>query len=145
MTQHKADRVWIAFILLGWLWLGWPASFWFEVDSVYVDDTVVGEAPHMQVERNIHRAFHADWIVTVMRINASGQPVTWCPAASGHNDYTPEAALPEPLTPDWWMWPAKCALLPGHYVLRTTWTIRPTWTLPRVVRTQSNVFLVRKG
>lgn len=143
MRRHIADRLWIVAIVLGWLWIGWPAWFWFEVGRVHVHDAVVGEAPRMQVERTIRRPFHADWLVTVMRVEANGARVTHCTSLPGSNDYLPENALPPDLTLDWWFGPRRCRLSEGRYLVNTVWTIRPTWTLPRTVRAQSNVFEVR--
>ena len=119
----------------------WPASWWFEVRRVLVFDAIAGAEVLMEVDREIHRPFLANWFVVVRRYNDGAWEVV-C-TADGSADYRPEAALPDPLTLDWWTQGACPSLPPGRYLVSTIWTIPGRRTLPdKVVQTASNVFTV---
>ncbi len=144
------DRHWLLALLVGWLLLvgapKWPnffpASHWFEVRSISVSDSVVGVAPGMSVDRVIHRPFQADWIATVMRVEAGGGNSTLCTARGG-NDYRPTASLPANLNLDWWTWPRKCDLPPGEYRLKTLWVLRLPEGATKEVRVMSDTFKIK--
>lgn len=123
-------------------WLS-PASLWFTVEKVQVFDAKIGEVPVMDVERTIHKPFHAEWIVEIQNVT-TGKPalVQGCPG-KGENDYRPQDKLPvgNDLNLDWWIWPTKCKLPKGKYRLDTLWNVDPGNGYPiKPVRNSSNVF-----
>jgi hypothetical protein len=119
----------------------WPASWWLDVDRVAVFDSVSGADVIMEVDRTIHRDFVADWSV-VVRSHDSGGWKVWC-TARGTSDYRPDAALPDPLTLEWWT-DGKCTRPPpGQYLISTIWTVRGRGGLPdKLVQSLSNIFTV---
>lgn len=118
----------------------WPTSFWFEVRSVHINDTVAGTPATMDVDRTVHRPFHARWVAEVER-ETDGAFAAAC-TASGENNYNPEAAFPTPLDLDWWTWPIECRPGPGRYQVETRWTIvSPFWPDKEIVF-RSNTFTI---
>jgi len=114
---------------------------WFDVVSITVADSKVGDPIVMRVERVIYSRFHASWIVSVRRVDKDGLELA-CVAA-GESDYLPEAKLPQPLTLDWWTYPVTCNLNPGKYRIDTVWRLDPQGYPQKVVAASSNVFEVR--
>lgn len=145
MTLHRADWNWFGLVVVAWVGLFGlvytPASFWFDVRYVRVNDSVAGIPPVMEVDRAIHRDFRADWTATVMRKGAGGFS-TFC-VARGGSDYRPDASLPDDLDLDWWTWPTKCVLPPGTYRVKTLWVLHLPIFPDKEVRSTSNVFEVR--
>jgi hypothetical protein len=119
-----------------------PASHWLEVTGLHVHDTAAGTSPKMRVDRVIHRPFQADWIVTVMRENWSGNGFSTFCTARGGNDYRPGAQLPDTLDLDWWTWPVRCDLPPGRYRVKTLWRLTLPENVVKDVRVTSNIFSV---
>lgn len=139
---------WLAFWIFGaWLALWflthfWPPSWWLEVRRVVVFDTVPGAEVIMDVDREIRRNFIADWAVVVRRY-VGGAWTVEC-TARGTSDYRPTAALPDPLTLDWWTEGECPNLRSGRYLVSTIWTVRGQYGLPdKVIQSLSNVFEVR--
>jgi hypothetical protein len=119
----------------------WPASWWVDVQSVYVHDTSEGTPPEMDVVRIVNRPFYARWLVEVERETPDGWTVV-CPPMAGENSYDPSNVLPKPLTLDWWTWPAECRPEAGRYQVETRWTIvSPFWPNKEVV-IRSNTFTI---
>lgn len=145
----------VTFDLAPWLFIAWvagvqlyhwiedmtPAAAWFEVRSITVSDSQAGNPIIMDVDRAIHHPFRAKWVVSVRRMTERGLEKV-C-SVSGENDYKVESVLPEPLTLNWWIDGAPCALTPGHYRLDTAWVLDVTGYPPKAVSAQSNIFLVR--
>lgn len=141
------SQAWPVFVL-SLLWLGWvaltqlwPASWWFEVPLVRVQDARAGQPIRMFVDRTIHRPFTARW-AAVVRVQDGTRTEVVC-AAGSLSDYRPDAALPATLTLDWWT-AGTCATLPaGRYSLTTVWDIQGTALLPdKQVKAVSNLFEV---
>lgn len=121
----------------------WPAGFWMSVERVLVFDGAADAEIIMDVDREIHRSFLADWSVVVRKYR-DGAWVVDC-TARGTSDYRPEAALPNPLTLDWWTDGACPSLPPGRYMISTIWTVQGRHGLPdKVIQSVSNTFLVRQ-
>lgn len=117
----------------------WPAGWWLEVDQVSVFDGVVNAEIIMDADRVIHRHFVADWAVLVRGYDG-GAWVVWC-TANGTGDYRPDAALPDPLTLNWWTGGQCETPPPGRYLVSTVWTIRGGGGMPdKVVQSLSNAF-----
>jgi hypothetical protein len=121
----------------------WPAGWWLSVERVLVFDGVADAEIIMDVDRTIHREFVADWSV-VVREYQSGAWVVAC-TARGTSNYKPDAALPDPLTLDWWTDGACPRLGPGRYIVSTIWTVRGSNALPeKVIQSASNTFEIRE-
>lgn len=120
----------------------WPVGYWMSVERVAAFDGVAGAEVIMEVDRVIHRPFRAEWSVLVRAYEGAAW-VVWC-TAHGAGDYRPDAALPDPLTLEWWT-DGECKTPPpGRYIISTIWTIQGAGALPdKVVQTASNVFEVR--
>jgi len=121
-----------------------PASQWFEVQSVKINDTTEGRAPSMTVVRSIHKPFYGEWTSEVERLNESGSFTLVC-QSQGRANYSPSNDLPPNLDLNWWTYPVKCQLAPGAYRVETVWRIFPTGITPRKVEYTSNVFNVRSA
>lgn len=150
MTEVVHSNTWARVTAVGWLVLLMvaisiyftPTSVWFEVTSIHVEDSVVGDTPVMVVDRVIHRDFSGEWLAEVERINANGKTTPVC-VATGRDRYNDTAVYPDPLTLDWWTFPMKCFLPTGAYRLETTWTLEIPIVGQRVVVARSNRFEVR--
>jgi hypothetical protein len=119
----------------------WPASWWYSVRSVVVLDSVVGADVLMRVDRAIHRPFVGQWSVLVRRLNADGAWEIVCDA-QGRSNYRPDAALPSPLTLEWWT-AGQCSNPPaGKLLISTIWTIEPAIGNTKAVVVESNIFEV---
>lgn len=134
-----AMAVWLA------VWLAanlWPASFWYEANSVQIIDAQADAPISMLVDRTIHRPFVGEWVATVRRVGPSGVEL-YC-SGSGRANYRPKNDLPAVVTLGWWTGGACNTLPGGDYVVDTTWQINPgTAFLPdKHVRNTSNVFHV---
>ena len=147
-SQYGGPIKMAASVLVVWLMLAaiprleelLPRSWWFQVWSVHVEDTVEGGDPAMAVVRTIHRPFKADWIAEVERWhNGRFTSIPSC-TGRGTNNYSPDNDLPDPLHLSWWIYPANCSLLPGRYRVETVWTL----SHGQEVRQLSNVFEVSR-
>lgn len=120
----------------------WPSSFWFEVRSLRVFDSVLGEPIPMAVDRTIRRDFSGRWVSTIRRLEG-GSWVSYCTAENTTN-YSVDAKLPDPLYLQWWTFPGCYPLGVGKYTLRTTWRIEGVGLLPdKWVTANSNIFEVK--
>lgn len=142
------DSWWNAIILSGWALLLFmaiisdrvPPSVWLDVRSIEVQDATVGASPKMRVDRIIKSDFVATWLVEVEKDIGPGFAV-YC-SARGESAYRTDAALPTPLTLDWWTYPSKCNLPAGRYRVETVWLINVPFVPEKTVRVMSNVFTV---
>jgi len=120
------DRTWWKLILIGWIALIsyanldrlLPSSHWFEVYSVHVFDSKVGESPSMDVERQVKRPFTAKWVAEVEQLVKERFVIL--PECTGRdeNNYSIENDLPEDLDLAWWI-NKPCPLKPGEYRVET--------------------------
>lgn len=137
-----SDQVWTRILYTLWAMfvISWllPASLWFTVAHVRVLDSKVGEPILMEVSREIHQPFFAEWVVVVRR-ERRGRWIVVCPSI-GQTDYRIDADLPDPLTLEWWSNGDCGALPPGHYMVTTTWSIYPKQMPAKQVRVESNEF-----
>lgn len=120
----------------------WPTSYWLDVDYVKVVNAQKGHRIPMLVDRDIHRPFVGEWVVSVKRFVGVGW-VHHC-SGSGKANYRPGGNLPADLDLEWWT-EGGCKSLPvGSYVLETSWSIKPSFDfLPeRQVSATSNIFEV---
>jgi hypothetical protein len=121
-----------------------PASRWFEVGGITVDDTVTGVSPLVHVDRTIKQPFSGRWTVTVRRVEGKGL-VSHCDR-SGQNDYLTDSVLPAQTDLEWWMEvpPNRpCPpLAPGRYVVTVRWLIELPDRTDKEIRVTSNQFQV---
>jgi hypothetical protein len=108
--------VWIGY--LGYLQL-LPPSHWLEVRKISVFDTIEGETPKLDVDRTIRRPFFGYWTLSVREVTPNG--ITQVCEADGKSRYRLDAALPDPITLDWWS-TGQCSVIErGQYIVTTTW------------------------
>lgn len=141
----------IYFVLIPTVQTMLPASLWFEVHRVDIEDTAFGEDPVMVVDRTINaeRPVQGSWTVKVY--NATDEDSV-C-ANSGATLYRPEARIKNPIRLfSWWMaapgqkpenvclvWP----LPPGKYCVLTAWSFYPEgYPRPKVVEAPTACFTV---
>lgn len=118
-----------------------PASHWLRAGPILAFDAPVGSHVVLEIDREIRRPFTAQWRVLVRRFEPSQGWVVVC-AASGGGDYRPDAALPQPLTLDWWT-DGQCPHPPeGRIMVSTVWRIDTGLPGVRQVISESNVFTV---
>lgn len=121
-----------------------PTSFWYELRSVKVQDSVVGEKNiKMAIDRAIKRPFIGNWAVSVRRVTSGVNDVV-C-VGSGTQNYRPNLELPESLNLRWWIG-HECLLdSPGFYRVTTTVTIEVfNFLQPKIVLMDSNIFEVKQ-
>lgn len=124
------------------VWHLWPASWWYSVRSVVVFDSVVGADVLMSVDRQIHRAFTAEWDVLVRRKKDDGSGWVIVCQARGRSNYRPDAILPDPLTLAWWTG-GQCPTPPaGRILVSTIWTIDAGAGRTKAVVAESNFFTI---
>ena len=138
-TQHRAWHF-LLIVVPVIAWMAFPASYWFDVERVYVHDAVEGTTPLMEVDRVIRHPFRAEWTATVLRQVGEGF-TTYC-TAHGGNDYDPDAELPDSIDLNWWTWPVECKLPSGSYMLKTLWILHLPLMPDKQVRIRSNVFAI---
>jgi len=126
-----------------------PASSYYDLRSVFVEDTDQGVPPRIVVDRSINREqFRGRREVEVMRA-AGSQFIYWqCggPHTSEWRTYRRGEALPETIDLEWWMSipPNRpCPLPPGLYTIATTVYARGPLGAELSVTTMSNTFTVR--
>jgi hypothetical protein len=124
-----------------------PASWWFRVGQVHIENTAQGNCPVLAVDREIKRPFWGDWTAVLLRKQGSGGFSVFR-VYSGATDYQPATILPEGenLNLAWWFEIPKdaCAWPRGEYRVQTSWIITPDRGAPRrPVRRTSNTFTIR--
>jgi hypothetical protein len=124
-----------------------PISFYYNLDSVHVEDATYGESPTMVVASSIARPFRGWREVQIERVVGSEYElygacgVYSLPEAS----YGPTRELPDPLTLDWWMGippNRECRLPPGDYRIVTTSYVRSLFDALLTKRVPSNTFTI---
>lgn len=137
---HTISAIASSIILIGLIFTHVaPASLWLEVDSVFVDESIVGDQPTMKVERTIHRDFTGSYVVDVEKRNDNGFYTIVCSSFSSVN-YNSDAKFPDPITLDWWTFPITCDLGEGTYRVETSWTVNPDWFPKKTISIVSNDF-----
>lgn len=135
-----SDRRWSQVLILLWglFFVSWtfPATWWLDVARVKVFDSEAGQPIHMEADRTIRRPFSGEWSAIVRRKRGKHWVVN-C-TAFGMGDYRPDAALPDPLTLDWWTDGACSVLQAGTYLLTTSWVLYPAYLPRKVVQITSN-------
>lgn len=119
-----------------------PASSWLVVNEVYVPDFEKGQYPDIIYDRIIQENFDAFWIVEVQQTSENGLWSTVC-SGNGVNEYDPAEVIPGNTVSWLWFTNTECAMEPGTYRLKITYTMaRPGWPQKRLF-VLSNEFFVR--
>lgn len=117
-----------------------PTARWLEVRSVKVEDAMAGDDPIMHVDRAINTTFHGEYVAIIKRKGIAG--FSYFCSGIGGSDYRPDAVLPDPLHLSWWVYPSRCDLPPGRYLVDTLWRIDTPSGVTREVRNRSNIFTI---
>lgn len=135
--------IWIGVISWGYREDFTPVQHWFEVRSVQVVRVDGGQCSQIEMwaDRAIHRPFHGEWTVTLMRRMSSGAFTTF-EVYTGRSDYRPGNALPDRIDLCWWTWPAMPELPPGVYRINARWDITTGRGAHKVVLAETEVFEV---
>ncbi len=120
-----------------------PASHWFQVTTVHVDDAWEGECPRITTDRVIRRPFVGRYIATIRELAGDGWEMVVPPVATNTIYYQPNSRLPNNATLQWWMeWQGGCHLISGTYVLDTVWQVEPDHMAYKTIAVRSNVFTI---
>jgi len=135
----------VAIFFMGWLLFAaiLPGNWWLDVRSVQVSDAYVGEPPLMAIDRTIHHDFVGTYIVNVEQLQSNRRYSKVCSTVNTVN-YSKDAALPQPATLDWWVWPGECSLGSGRYRIKTSWVIEDEWFPDKIIKVTTNSFTVRE-
>lgn len=88
-----------------------------------------GDTATLEVDRQIKHPIHMAFNVRIQSLGEKGWYET-CAMQAGPILYQPDAALPEPVTLDWWTW-GECPTLPeGKARIVTTWIPEPKGMAP---------------
>lgn len=126
----------------------YPASWWFDVRTVQIEDTQFGRSPEVIVDRDINADFTGNVKVVVRPVTKNaGDPPSACPRGRYGIQYKKGAAYPEvpwtlarfqdvPPNPE-------CRLDPGSYSAEFTWE-RPIFggLMALTTSATSNIFTV---
>ena len=128
----------------------YPTNRFLRVESIFIENSVYGEDPLMQIDRTILQAFPGTWTTRIATNEGE-----WICGNSGTTPYSPDARLPEPTRLfDFWLFIDKnrpneyCRggyypLPVGCYITDTTWEIHDDRVKPpRLVSSRSNEFCV---
>jgi len=91
---------------------------YFDVRSVSAER--VGDTAHLHIDRAIYAPIEMSFSVRVMEDRGEWHQV--CKHESGVFQYRPEAALPVPVTLEWWTDGRCVSIPPGPVQIITTWT-----------------------
>lgn len=146
MTKTEFVGLFIAFGVAVWstLMAVPPVSWWLVVDHITVNDGVAGQPITMDVDRTINRTFEGEWRVEVRRMER-GAWESYCTTSTKRQTYEADAALPDPVTLEWWAWTEpRCYSLPeGTYRITTVWTINPGRMVERDLSFTTEPFIIR--
>lgn len=118
-----------------------PPEAWFDVYQIDVPNHASGSNPTIIYDRLIKEEFTTLWVVEVRQQQTDGSWFSVC-SGSATNDYDVVETIPESGVTWKWFIQRECAVPPGTYQLRVSWTMRrPEWPTKRLVR-YSNVFEV---
>jgi len=155
--RHKiSDFHWARILLVAWFVAIFllpnssrllPSRLWFDAGSITVADGIVGHPIVMDFDRTIYWPFWGTYSSVLRKVDEVEGFVTYCSTDEHSLDYAPDAALPNPLTMDWWMWPDLTCRpnSEGRFKLYTIWRIQVFGKVLKTIRRESNIFTVRMG
>ena len=108
------------------------ASTWFQVNEVFIPDHPMGSDSVLVYDREVFEQFEAFVITEVQQQSENGIWITVC-SGSKIGDANPRESI-ENNTVSWgWFIGNSCAVMPGEYRLRVTYTMtRPGWPAKRI-------------
>ena len=118
-----------------------PASAWFAVNEVYVPDHAEGSNPFMIYDRSIRENVRGFWIAEVQRVGSDGLFQNEC-SGFGTSDYdTTEVIVDNTVSWEWFIG-RPCAVPPGRYRIRVSYTLKRAGWPEKEVLAFSNTFTV---
>jgi len=129
----------------------YPVSSFFEVYSVFIEDTIYGMDPVMEVDRRVKKPFPGTWTTSISTTDGE-----WICGNTGAHPYNPNTSfLPNPTHLfDFWLFIDRSTpgqycrenfypLPIGCYVVDTVWEVHDDRIKPpRLVSNRSNEFCV---
>lgn len=124
-----------------------PASYWFDVHSISIADSIEGQDPTVDYRPLIKRDVHAEFTVSITRhtTEADAVGVIYC-IGSGSANYVAGRALPPAETSMAWLMnreQAPCKFEPGVYRARVVWTLYPEGYPTKTIVVDSNYFRIK--
>ena len=103
-----------------------PAFMWFDVRTMDVQHTQVGDLPEVDFDRAVVRPFQGSWQVVIRKLEPWGW-VGYCSTDTNYRPYLTDSALPNPLYLDWFTADDTCyeSLPCGQYDIIVTWKVWP--------------------
>lgn len=141
ISTHIWDKI-LSLIVISLLAVAlWPASYWFEVRSVMVDNAKVGEPIYMTVDQEVHYKFDATRYMTIRRkVDDEHWEFVCYPQVAV--DYDTYSNLPLVLTLQTWTNHQCPRLGPGSYKLHNIWQLEPKYSPTKRITAVSNQFEV---
>ena len=118
-----------------------PVSDWFEVDEIYVPDHKAGSNPLMIYDREVNRDFTGFWIAEVQRVKPGALFQHECSGFGTSQYSTDETIENNEVTWEWFLG-RPCAIPPGRYRLRVSYTLKVAGWPEKDLTVTSNVFTV---
>lgn len=118
-----------------------PATAWFEVVEVFIPDHDAGTDPRIVYDRIVHENVRGFWIVEIQRREYGELSFTEC-TGFGINDYEVLDLIPDRQVSLSWFVGKDCALGPGAYRARVSYSFQKNgWPVKDLVAL-SNTFVV---
>lgn len=118
-----------------------PGTAWLVINEIYVPDHRQGENPLLIYDRLIREDFTGFWIVEVQRVQPDGLFQHEC-AGFGTSQYSTDEVIADNTVSWYWLIGRPCAVPPGDYRLRISYTMkRPGWPEKEAIAF-SNIFRV---
>lgn len=117
-----------------------PASMWLEVKAIRIANSVADTSPVILAELDVHQPVEALHITTVMQKQYE-EFISVC-TATQHQDFNPDLVLSTTSNLDLWLWPSKCILTPGQYLVKNYWSLKVFGFFSKDIRSTSNIFEV---
>lgn len=139
----------VAVLIQMWLWeraKSEPATDWFEVQTLIVEDSPAGADPRIQFARAIKQDAPGTYNISVYRHeNQDDRIGTQYCEGNGGADYKAGRELPPNATSLSWLMNRSeipCQFGPGVYKVVATWVLRPNGYPEKVYQKESPFFIV---
>lgn len=131
-------------------WQQWrfltPASYWFEVQGIFIADAEEGQDPVVTYTRTMHVDVNVDYTVTLSRHEGPLDTVGVIACeGEGEANFVAGRELPPAATSLAWLMNREdhpCVLTPGIYRARAVWNLHPDGFPMKQVTADSNYFTV---
>ena len=143
ISNNKFMALCTAFVLFNACAYFFPASYWYEIKKINIQDSKTGQSISMVINREINRDFIGTRSVIVRRMSEGTGDIV-C-ADSSLKNYQVGEKLPANLTLGWWSNGTCVTLDEGAYMVTTIVNISvPSVLQPKTVVYESNVFRIEK-